>query len=145
MAEQLQDLKDIVVFVGGSTTALLVDDAATGKARETDDVDFIVDIAVRTDLYTFENRMRELDFRNDTSEGAPLCRWKMDFHGVDLKVDAMPTDDSIMGFTNRWYKDSISTAWCATIKEGLTINVIDPVYFLGTKFEAFKGRGKGDL
>lgn len=145
VAEQLADMKDDVVFVGGSTTELLVDEVARGHARQTEDVDFIVDITVSIDLYKFENRMRELGFRNDTEEGAPICRWIMDFMGRQLKVDAMPTDSDVLGFSNQWYKDSIDSAWEKELKEDLTIRVVDPVYFLGTKFEAFKGRGNGDI
>lgn len=145
VAEKLRDMKDRVVFVGGSTTALLVDEVAAGQARQTEDVDFIVDIAVSGDMYKFEDRMRELGFRNDTDEGAPLCRWVMNFLGKDLKVDAMPTDANVLGFSNCWYRDSIDSAWEAEIKDGLTVKIVDPVYFLGTKFEAFKGRGGGDI
>ncbi len=145
VAEQLQDMKDEVVFVGGSTTALLVDSVAAGQARQTEDVDFIVDIARSGDFYQFEARMRELGFQHDIDPGAPICRWKIDFLGKSLKVDAMPTDDNILGFTNQWYQSAIKTAWSAEIKDGLSINVVDPVYFLGTKIEAFKGRGNGDI
>jgi hypothetical protein len=51
VAEQLADMKNEVVFVGGSTTELLVDEVARGHARQTEDVDFIVDITVSVDLY----------------------------------------------------------------------------------------------
>ena len=145
VALALKEMKDKVVFVGGSTTALLVDSPSLGKARQTEDVDFIVDIALKTDLNKFEVRMRELGFKNDTSPGAPLCRWLIDFKGKDLKVDAMPTDEAVLGFTNRWYKGAIETAKLVELEQGLFINVVSPIYFLGTKFEAFKGRGNGDI
>jgi hypothetical protein len=145
VAENLKDLKDQVVFVGGSTTALLVDSVASESARQTEDVDFIVDISVMGDMLRFENKMRKLGFVNDTSEGAPICRWLMKFNGNFLKVDAMPTGENIFGFTNRWYAGSIESAWTKEVKKGLAIKVIDPVYFLGTKFEAYKGRGNREL
>src|ERR1700730_9784238 len=34
----------------------------------------------------------------DHSEGAPICRWAHD----DLRFDVMPTDERILGFSNRW-------------------------------------------
>ncbi|WP_020409948.1 nucleotidyl transferase AbiEii/AbiGii toxin family protein [Hahella ganghwensis] len=145
VALALKDLKDEVVFVGGSTTALLVDSPSLGKARQTEDVDFIVDIALKTELNKFEVRMRELGFRNDTSPGAPLCRWLIGFGGKYLKVDAMPVDESVLGFSNQWYKDAIETANLFELDQGLSIKVVSPIYFLGTKFEAFKGRGNGDI
>lgn len=134
-----------MVFVGGSTTALLVDDVAAGRARSTEDVDFIIDISVRGEYHRFEEKMRALGFQNDMSEGAPICRWIIDFYGAPLKVDAMPVDEKILGFSNRWYQQSIDTAMQAEIKPGLMIKVIQPVYFLGTKFEAWYGRGDNDI
>lgn len=145
VAKKLENLKDDVVFTGGSTTALLVDDIAVGTARQTEDVDFIVDITVSSELSAFEKRMRSLGFKNDTSPNAPICRWLMDFQGGVLKVDAMPPVDNVLGFTNRWYQDAIKTANLINIMPQLTINIIDPVYFLGTKFEAYRGRGGNDI
>lgn len=145
VAEKLKDIKNKVVFVGGSTTALLVDSAAANSARQTKDVDFIIEIAAQADLYKFEQKMRNLGFTNDLSKGAPICRWLMDFYSGQLKVDAMPTTKEIMGFTNQWYSDAIKTPWTATLKNDLEVQVIDPAYFLGTKFEAYKGRGGGQI
>ncbi|MBL4828079.1 MAG: hypothetical protein JKY66_10285 [Spongiibacteraceae bacterium] len=101
VAQKLQHMKDQVVFVGGSTTALLVDTVASGSARQTEDVDFIVDITVIGNKETFESSLRELGFTHDISEDAPICRWRMDFNGISLKVDAMPTDGAIYGFHNQ--------------------------------------------
>lgn len=69
VAEKLRELKDQVVFVGGSTTALLVDVVAN-QARQTEDVDFIVDITIANEHYKFERRMRELGFVNDQSDAS---------------------------------------------------------------------------
>ncbi len=145
VAVQLQELKDKVVFVGGSTTALLVDDVAAGSARQTEDVDFIVDISVESNYQSFERRMCELGFVNDQSMGAPICRWTMPFMGGKLKVDSMPIDEEILGFSNRWYRESMDFAWEKVLNSDLTINVIDPVYFLGTKFEAYSRRGENNI
>lgn len=145
VAKKLQHLKDEVVFVGGSTTELLVDEVARGQARQTEDVDFVVDIEFNLEYSKFEKKMRDLDFVNDTSKGAPICRWLMDFHGKKLKVDSMSSHGTALGFTNCWYQSSIKTAWEKEIEQGLFIKVIEPVHFLGTKFEAFKGRGNGDI
>ena len=145
VAEKLNYLRDKVVFVGGSTAALLVDEVAASQARQTKDVDFIVDMAVLGDYAKFEKSMRSLGFQNDASEGAPMCRWVMDFMGGHLRVDAMPAEESLLGFSNRWYEKSFATAWSKELKHGLSVKVVDPVCFLGTKFEAFKGRGNNDL
>jgi len=74
------------------------------------------------------------------SEGAPLCRWK---HGA-LTLDVMPLDPKVLGFSNRWYPGALRTAIQFELPNGISIRCITAPYFLGTKLEAFRGRGKGD-
>ncbi|WP_324769872.1 hypothetical protein [Pokkaliibacter plantistimulans] len=62
----------------------------------------------------------------------------------DLRVDFMPDNAEIIGFTNRWYSDAMQTASRTTLQSGTTISLINPVYFLATKLEAYKGRGSND-
>ncbi|EXJ14460.1 hypothetical protein [Imhoffiella purpurea] len=63
----------------------------------------------------------------------------------ELIVDFMPTDASILGFTNRWYGRALKTSQTYRLDHDLCINLLDPVYFVATKLEAFKGRGNEDL
>lgn len=56
----------------------------------------------------------------------------------------MPDDESVLGFTNRWYKAAMQTATPYKLTGDITINLVSPVYFIATKLEAYKGRGKGD-
>ena len=58
-------------------------------------------------------------------------------------IDVMPTDERILGFSNRWYAPAISSAGHVDIA-GLLVRVIAPTYFLATKLEAFRGRGDND-
>ncbi|MEK6816068.1 MAG: hypothetical protein AABY09_00515, partial [Nanoarchaeota archaeon] len=67
--------------------------------RPTIDVDVIIDVLSRYKYSEIEKTLRSLGFKHDTSEGAPLCRWVVD----GMKVDVMPTDGNILGFTNDWY------------------------------------------
>jgi hypothetical protein len=99
VASHLGTLLDKVVFVGGAVTSLLTTDPAATEVRVTMDVDVIVQVISRTDYYRLEKRLRLLGFVHDQSENAPLCRWLID----GIKVDVMPTDESILGFSNRWY------------------------------------------
>lgn len=62
VARQLKHLREDVVFVGGSTTALLVDPAGQNYARRTKDVDFIIDISLRIEFVQFERAMRAFKF-----------------------------------------------------------------------------------
>lgn len=56
----------------------------------------------------------------------------------------MPTDQDILGFSNRWYEQAFATAQQFSLGDGYDIAIMLPEYLLATKLEAFKERGKGD-
>ena len=56
----------------------------------------------------------------------------------------MPTQEEILGFSNRWYLPAIKNADHIELENELTIKLVSPPYFLATKFDAFNGRGGGD-
>jgi hypothetical protein len=140
VARLLRPLLDELVFVGGCTTALLITDPAAAEVRPTYDVDAIAAITSYAEYAAFSERLRQLGFAEDHSEGAPICRWA---HG-DLRFDVMPTDEKILGFSNRWYKTAMENAQKMQLENGLMLRVVTAPFFLGTKLEAFKGRGKKD-
>ena len=84
VAKRLGPLLSEVVFVGGCTTGLFITDAAAANVRPTFDVDVIAEITSYADYATFSERLRALGFREDTSKGAPLCRWLID--GMNASV-----------------------------------------------------------
>jgi predicted nucleotidyltransferase len=59
-------------------------------------------------------------------------------------LDVMPLDQEILGFSNRWYKEAMQAAEVLTINRSLKIRAITAPFFLATKLEAFKGRGRRD-
>ena len=141
VARRLGPLLDKVVFVGGCAAGLLVTDEAVPDVRATVDVDMIVEVISRADYHRIEKRLRELGFSQSIEDDTPIiCRWEID----DIKVDVMPTDESILGFSNRWYSDAIKTAQEIQLEDDLTIRLLTAPYFLATKLEAFRGRGQGD-
>jgi hypothetical protein len=140
MAARLKPLLLEIVFVGGCTTGLLITDPAASPVRATDDVDVIVEVSSYAEYSRFSKRLRSLGFSEDSSEGAPICRWLVDH----MKLDVMPTDEGILGFSNRWYKPAIETANLILL-DGFELRVVTAPYFIGTKLEAFRGRGKGDF
>ena len=140
VAKRLGPLLHEVVFVGGCTTELFIADEAAAEVRPTFDVDVIAEITSYADYATFSERLRALGFREDTSRGAPLCRWLID----EMKLDVMPIEERILGFTNRWYRAAMDAAQDTELQAGLRIRVVTAPYFLATKLEAFRGRGKGD-
>jgi predicted nucleotidyltransferase len=140
-AEQLRPLLGDLVFVGGAVASLLVTDEGAGAPRTTLDVDAIVEIASYSGYAAFGDRLRALGFSEDVSEGAPLCRWT---HGETI-LDVMPLDEKILGFSNRWYRAAMEVAAKRRLSSNLEVRVITAPYFVATKIEAFRGRGKADF
>ena len=136
---KLEPLLDQIAFVGGCITALLITDPGAAPVRTTLDVDAIVEITSYAQLTVLEDHMRRLGFRESHAEGAPLCRWTHE----DLVLDLMPTDPSILGFSNRWYLPALQCAQQIRVANR-NARVITAPYFLATKLEAFNGRGKDD-
>lgn len=128
-------------FVGGVTTGLLVtDDFAREGVRLTDDVDLIVDIVSYGQWVQFQEELRNRGFK-ESPDDEVICRMRLG----GLKVDFMPDDEDILGFSNRWYEIGLKTATDYALNAAINIRILTPPVFLATKFEAFLGRGKGDL
>jgi len=141
VAKGLGELKTNVVFVGGSVAELYADNPAASDIRTTLDIDCIIKLRSRMAHARLEKKLRTMGFVNDTSMGAPICRWI--FHGI--KVDIMPTDENILGFSNYWYSEGIENKITKRLSKGTEINVLSPEYYLASKFEAHKNRGGNDL
>lgn len=118
---------------------MLIDDESRPDVRHTTDVDCIVDIISRSPYSKFEKSLRKQGFKNDIHADV-LCRWFFD----DLVLDVMPIEEKILGFGNFWYKSAIKNPWIYEFSNNLTIKVVSAPYFLATKIEAFKTRGKLD-
>jgi hypothetical protein len=137
----LGELLEEVTFVGGATVTLYATDPAAPEARPTDDVDLVFEISSRLEYGRLEEDLRAMGFVHDTSQGAPLCRWI--FQGV--RVDAMPTDPAILGFSNRWYRNALATSTTRVLPSGRSVHILTPAYFLATKLEAFHARAGSDI
>ena len=140
VANFLGDLVNEVVFLGGAATGLLITDSAASDIRPTKDVDVIVEVTTTADYHRLADELRGRGFREDTRDDAPLCRWLIE----DMVVDVMPTDETSLGFGNRWYKDAYSHAKTMVL-DSLDVRVVTGPYFLATKIEAFSGRGNEDF
>ncbi|PUA30467.1 MAG: hypothetical protein B0W54_08220 [Cellvibrio sp. 79] len=136
-----EELLSHVAFVGGCTTGLLITDELTKEAiRYTDDVDLIINVVGYTGWHKFSEQLVGRGFYISMDDEVN-CRFRLG----QLKVDFMPDDADALGFTNRWYKAALQNPQLYPITEGINIQLVSPVYFLATKFEAFKGRGNNDL
>jgi predicted nucleotidyltransferase len=142
VADRLGELRDGVVFLGGAVVDLLITDPAAPPVRATKDVDVIVQVASQGDYYKLGDSLRSLGFREDfESEGGPVCRWVID----DIKVDTMPTQGRVLGFSNDFYVAAVETAVRRKIDEEHNIRLISAPCFLATKIDAFIDRGRGDF
>jgi hypothetical protein len=141
-AELLGPLLDEVVFVGGATVHLWLTEPGAPPARATADVDVICEVASRAEYYRFGEKLRERGLQE--AAGVPvLCRWQS--AEPDLILDVMPTDADILGFSNPWYEEAISTAATIALNSGAEIRAATPVLLMATKLCAWKARGRGDL
>ncbi len=142
VAKALGDLCEQVVFVGGCAAGLLVTIARAQVIRPTDDVDIVANVISQQDYHALEAQLRTKGFTQEMAADTPMiCRWR--YEGV--AVDVMPTDEKILGFTNRWYPLAIESAEHFVLDDETSIRLISAPVFIATKFEAFADRGKGDM
>lgn len=141
VAAALGPLREQLVFVGGCAAGLLISDPAATPIRATVDVDLVVQVTALAAYHQMEGEFERMGFKRDMKAEAPICRWVY----RNIEVDLMPTQPDILGFANRWYPHAMATARVFALPSGVPIRLIDAPAFLGTKFEAFAGRGQGDL
>lgn len=139
VARALGPLWTEFVLVGGCAAGLLITDRARPPVRATEDVDLAVEVATRADYYNHvHGQLVKLGF---VETGDIVCRWRCG----TLIVDVMPTEENILGFSNRWYSAAVKTAQTMDLPSGAKIKIITAPHFVATKLEAFFGRGQGDF
>lgn len=141
IANGLDELLSEVVFVGGATVGLFAKEKAAPEARPTIDVDCIVELTSKSELNRLENSLRSKGFRNDMRKGAPICRWIY----KSVVVDIMPTDSSVLGFTNEWYEDGINHSMQYKLPDDVVIKILSAPYFIASKITAFEKRSAQDM
>ena len=139
VCKEIEGLLDQLVLVGGCATGLLITDVAAPEPRPTKDVDMVIDVINLAEYYKIEKQLRELKFTQSIDDQGVICRWVKN----ELMLDVMPTNEKILGFTNRWYASAVEHAQHIVI-DGLGINYISAPIFIATKLEAFHTRGKSD-
>lgn len=140
IATRLDELCNEVTFVGGCVTGILITDKVAPDVRFTVDVDCIINVLSKPEYYSLSEKLRQKGFKEMLSGNHPICRWDCD----GILIDVMPTHKNILGFSNKWYKDAQNNAVSKNLNASKVVNVISAPYFLATKLEAFKDRGKQD-
>ncbi len=141
VAHALGELCDELVFVGGCAAGMLCTSVQAPPPRATFDVDLVAEVTALAGYHALEARFAERGFARDISPNAPICRWRVG----EVEVDLMPTDERVLGFSNRWYPVATATALPLTLPSGTRIRLISAPAFLATKFEAFATRGNNNI
>ena len=109
------------------------------ELRQTKDLDCVIGITTRGKYFSLQEKLRSIGFKEDTSEGTPICRWK--YEGII--VDIMPLDGDVLGFTNPWYAPGLDHLTHITLSDGTSVPVFAFPYFLATKIVAMRHRDDG--
>lgn len=137
LARLLGPLADELVFVGGRVADLLVTDPVGLRVRPTDDTDCVCEAATRVAYHRLGERLRALGFVEDTTPGAPICRWR----AADELLDVMPVEGAVLGFGNAWFAHALRLSGRVELEPGVSIRVVSAPVFLATKWEAHNDRG----
>ena len=133
-ATLLKDLNEQVVYVGGRIVGLLITDTIEDDVRPTYDIDVALDLG-RADIvahYALQKKLEILGFKPD---GNVNCRYVLD----DFMIDVMYTDGGLQGINSNWYQVGFDNAIEIQVKDK-KIKILNAVYFIATKLEAFTDR-----
>ena len=136
--DALEELAAEVIFIGGAVVSLYADRPSL-EIRPTDDVDILIELLDYNGYAAIEEKLRKKGFVNDIASGV-VCRYIIN----GIIVDVMPTDENILGFSNKWYPEAFKNAGYFMLDVNHTIRIFSAVYFIAVKMEAFKNRGNGD-
>jgi hypothetical protein len=141
VADALGDLREELVFVGGSIAGLLLTDPAAMSIRATRDVDAVVEATTLAQYYVATQKLPARGFVPN-ADSTVICRWKHRNSGA--LFDIVPVDPAVLGFSNRWYAEAVRTATRVSLREGLDIRLVTAPAFVATKLVAFADRGRSD-
>jgi len=136
IVRELAPVKDELVFIGGATISLYIDEPQHVDIRETYDVDCVVEVTHRAAYEVLSQKLRAIGFSEDMNSQV-TCRFKKG----EMILDVMPTNPKILGFSNIWYVDGFKHHVLKKV-EDQDIKVFALPYLVASKIEAFKGRGK---
>jgi hypothetical protein len=125
-AKILAPLDERITFIGGVTIALYLDEISASDVRPTFDVDCVIEVTSTANYHKLSDKLRQLGLQECREDGAPLCRWQKE----DLILDIMPTEPSVLGFSNSWYKPGIATTISYTLPSGERIWIFSIAYLL---------------
>ncbi|MFO2972531.1 hypothetical protein [Legionella pneumophila] len=112
----------------------MITDLIEDDVRPTYDIDVALDLG-RTDIvahYSLQKKLESLGFKPDENVN---CRDVLD----DFMIDVMYMDGALQGINSNWYQAGFDNAIEIQIKDK-KIKILNAVYFIATKLEAFTDR-----
>ena len=138
IAIALGDLNDKVIYVGGATVSLYINDDAADDVRPTKDVDIIVKVASMLELENLREALNQKGFKQ-SADLKVICRFKYE----DILVDVMATKPISWAPGNKWFEKGFERLEKINI-DNFVIQIMPLTFFLASKFTAFEDRGGGD-
>ena len=140
VVDALGELNEVVVYVGGAVVQLYSDNRDVPDPVTTSDVDCVINITTYTEFRKFEELLFAKHFRNDTEEGAPICRYLYE----GQQVDFTPKVDTSIGKSNSGYLSGVAKRQSYSLGQGRTIFILPLAFYLASKLEALHSRGGED-
>ena len=144
IAEALgEELRSQLVFTGGAVVELYYQFAASPQPRITKDVDAIVTAATLVEYHRVEAELQRRGFVNAglLGEKGPTCRYKY----RDIIFDVMPTEQGVLGLSNRWFNHAMENPTECRLPSGNVIRLASFPRFLAIKLETLGDRGGKDI
>lgn len=138
IASALGELNEKIIFVGGATISMYVNDPAADDVRPTKDIDLTVKVATYTELENIRVELNKKGFKQ-SSDLDVICRFKYE----DILVDVMATENIAWAPANRWFNKGFINAQKINI-DNVEIKIMPLTFFLASKFTAFEERGEKD-
>lgn len=134
----LGEMNNQVIFVGGATIGLYINDPAAEDVRATDDVDITVEITSLGELEFVRETLVRKGFTQSPDDDV-ICR----FHYDNIKVDVMSTTEVGWAPANPWFSKGFAQRESIQIGDQV-IQLLSLPYFIASKFTAHTGRGGND-
>lgn len=138
ISNALGELNNEVIFVGGATVSLYINDEAAEDVRPTKDIDISVSVATINELEDIREKLTSKGFVQ-SAELDVICRFKFE----DILVDVMNTNPISWAPANHWFKKGFENMEEIQIGQN-TIRIMPFNYFLASKFTAYEDRGGND-
>lgn len=135
IAVALGELNDKVIYVGGATVSLYINDPAADDVRPTKDVDISIKVASIFELENIRELLRKKGFKQSADLDV-ICRFKYD----DILVDVMATKPISWAPANKWFEKGFENLQKVNIDD-ITIQIMPLTFFLASKYTAFEDRG----